>query len=626
MGEPQQRLLPLALAWYRDEGASGSGQQVQGQGQAAKVVIGQCRQVIKAGLRGLVKAALPDLSPAQVDSIVASSFLGQPSPAQEQQHFPTAGQAPGPPPPPDPACPPYAHPHLATRSSPRTAAAPAQLPPPVQLDIWDPQLLAQIKNAMELLTNASVIEHMMRGPHHRGIRLLPGEVAVFQQPNSAWPVAMLKQLDEVHLTGDGNSLNSNATTSITSIKEFYRHPGRFINKWGKAVGVVEGGFSQDMKKHFPQLVLGRLDYSQPDPKHRWRTGGAQWKEEVVKHRRLLGLPEGQDPKERWQTAPHAKPHGNTYLPRTCPRPFTLLPMMGVQARHLAIDDRVLHGVLTDLSMMDLTVKQFVANSLSHWQRFIQYNQLQNSGWDIARRVETDGVSINVHFVRNQVVNEPVEPPCIGRELTATSDFSAATHIAVGVDPGVTQAIEAAHAQRHPVTAKQDTARWSAAIQPQLQQLADATPAGTTLDGLHAHILALKATWDLLWEEYLKPRWRRQRLVLNHAQERAQPPPPAQDQPPAQPPPGPVPRPQAPPWGRWLDRDTNPCLNFQRIGESKQRPLELCSYEGLMALPPLGKEYQQGYKRLNDRLPKVKQRLHRAAEYRRGIDGRACNKT
>ncbi|KAJ9531966.1 hypothetical protein QJQ45_003671 [Haematococcus lacustris] len=101
-------------------------------------------------------------------------------------------------------------------------------------------------------------------------------------------------------------------------------------------------------------------------------------------------------------------------------------------------------------------------------------------------------------------------------------------------------------------------------------------------------------------------------------------PPAQDQPPAQPPPGPVPPPQAPPWGTWLDRDTNPCLNFQRIGESKQRPLELCSWTDLKALPPVGKEYQQGYKLVNDRLPKVRQRLHRAAEYRRGIDGRARN--
>ncbi|KAJ9532120.1 hypothetical protein QJQ45_003837 [Haematococcus lacustris] len=78
---------------------------------------------------------------------------------------------------------------------------------------------------------------------------------------------------------------------------------------------------------------------------------------------------------------------------------------------------------------------------------------------------------------------------------------------------------------------------------------------------------------------------------------------AQDPPPAQPPPGPVPRPQAPPWGRWLDRDTNPCLNFQRIRESKQHPLELCSWKDLEALPPIGKEYHQRYKLVNDRLPK-----------------------
>ncbi|KAJ9532516.1 hypothetical protein QJQ45_010595 [Haematococcus lacustris] len=49
-----------------------------------------------------------------------------------------------------------------------------------------------------------------------------------------------------------------------------------------------------------------------------------------------------------------------------------------------------------------------------------------------------------------------------------------------------------------------------------------------------------------------------------------------------------------------------------------------SYEGLEALPTVDTEYQQGYKRVNDRLPKCRQSLYRAAEYRRGIDGRARN--
>ncbi|GFH23516.1 hypothetical protein HaLaN_21139 [Haematococcus lacustris] len=36
----------------------------------------------------------------------------------------------------------------------------------------------------------------------------------------------------------------------------------------------------------------------------------------------------------------------------------------------------------------------------------------------------------------------------------------------------------------------------------------------------------------------------------------------------------------------------------------QRPLELCSWKDREALPPIGKEYQQGYKRVHDRLPKL----------------------
>ncbi|GFH09415.1 hypothetical protein HaLaN_04547, partial [Haematococcus lacustris] len=46
------------------------------------------------------------------------------------------------------------------------------------------------------------------------------------------------------------------------------------------------------------------------------------------------------------------------------------------------------------------------------------------------------------------------------------------------------------------------------------------------------------------------------------------------------------------------------LEFQRIGESMQRPLELCGWKDREALPPIGKEYQQGYKLVNDRLPKA----------------------
>ncbi|KAJ9510699.1 hypothetical protein QJQ45_027671 [Haematococcus lacustris] len=78
------------------------------------------------------------------------------------------------------------------------------------------------------------------------------------------------------------------------------------------------------------------------------------------------------------------------------------------------------------------------------------------------------------------------------------------------------------------------------------------------------------------------------------------------------------------WSLLLDFEDGWDTTMRRIGASMQRPLELCQWEDLEALPPIGNEYQQGYKRVNDRLPKDRQRLHRAAEYRQGMDGRAHN--
>ncbi|KAJ9519272.1 hypothetical protein QJQ45_017914 [Haematococcus lacustris] len=203
-----------------------------------------------------------------------------------------------------------------------------------------------------------------------------------------------------------------------------------------------------------------------------------------------------------------------------------------------------------------------------------------------------------------------------------------------------------------------------------EECADDRRTEPTLDSLQAHVLALKATWDQLWEEYLKPRWRRQRLGLHHAQDRVI---------------------EAfckkvVNGMKWVscqyyhqDRGVAVFLGagnfsqgewkagavregFRRVVQQPSRPSADPRPDRLVIVnefrtsrvsssvharqpyelhlppdqprpadwvPPAGQvnprlEYQQGYKRVNDRLPKVKQRLHRAAEYRRGIDGRARN--
>ncbi|KAJ9506802.1 hypothetical protein QJQ45_009504 [Haematococcus lacustris] len=56
------------------------------------------------------------------------------------------------------------------------------------------------------------------------------------------------------------------------------------------------------------------------------------------------------------------------------------------------------------------------------------------------------------------------------------------------------------------------------------------------------------------------------------------------------------------------------LNMQRIGESRWRPQELCSWPDQGALPAKGKEYPGlGYKRVRDKPPKAQEQQQQPAE-------------
>ncbi|KAJ9505100.1 hypothetical protein QJQ45_011750 [Haematococcus lacustris] len=69
-----------------------------------------------------------------------------------------------------------------------------------------------------------------------------------------------------------------------------------------------------------------------------------------------------------------------------------------------------------------------------------------------------------------------------------------------------------------IQARRNTQRWSENIKLELQHLAAATPAGTSLVAIQRHVAVTLATWDAVWGEYLHPKWAEQRMRLHGAQE------------------------------------------------------------------------------------------------------------
>ncbi|KAJ9508813.1 hypothetical protein QJQ45_028119, partial [Haematococcus lacustris] len=200
----------------------------------------------------------------------------------------------------------------------------------------------------------------------------------------------------------------------------------------------------------------------------------------------------------------------------------------------------------------------------HWARWFNTNKLRNKEFAFEGLVDTDGVSVCVHYTR-PLPPPPAPPPAASSTSTSSRPSAAAaaahavglphigrgiaemrefvfdpdTQIGVGIDPGVTQAVSAASGVWDPATgqlmadqlrrwkltkgqvkhasglnnARRDTERWLAPIKPHLQHLAAASSAGTSLEANLKHITVTLATWDAVWEVYLDPKWARQRLRL-----------------------------------------------------------------------------------------------------------------
>ncbi|KAJ9531896.1 hypothetical protein QJQ45_021993 [Haematococcus lacustris] len=206
------------------------------------------------------------------------------------------------------------------------------------------------------------------------------------------------------------------------------------------------------------------------------------------------------------------------------------------------------------------------------QWWFNTGRLANQGLAFEMLVDTDGVSVCVHYTR-PLPSPPAPPPAassssitssrpsaaaaaahavglphIGRGIAEMREFvfNTDTQIGVGIDPGVTQAVSAASGVWDPQSgqlmadqlrrwkltkgevkhasglnnARRDTERWLAPIKPHLQHLAAASSAGTSLEANLKHITVTLATWDAVWEVYLDPKWARQRLRLYGAQDRA----------------------------------------------------------------------------------------------------------
>ncbi|KAJ9511326.1 hypothetical protein QJQ45_029740 [Haematococcus lacustris] len=402
----------------------------------------------------------------------------------------------------------------------------------------------------------------------KGQRRHPLLMPVFGDHSNQELLAKLRELGNINLRGHADTIGAHSMQLA-----------RFVKMYAKAAR-AKLGWSGEEARLFIKIACG---YGINPPSSELQAATLDNKghvvdllEEADKHRRLLGMKKqgavaaafhptcaraAKARQEAWGWSPdpdlptplHPHPHGQG----------------GVH--FVKVDSRVLHGVCKQLGLTKETQAAFTSETaLSHnWTRWFNTHKLRTKDFAVKRMVETDGVSVCVHYTR-PLPPPPAPPPAassrsrpsaaaaaaalavglphIGRGIAETREyvFDPDTQIGVGIDPGVTQAVSAASGVWDPQSgqlmadqlrrwkltkgqvkhasvlnnARRDTERWLAPTKPHLQHLAAASSAGTSLEANLKHITVTLATWDAVWEVYLDPKWARQRLRLYGAQDRA----------------------------------------------------------------------------------------------------------
>ncbi|KAJ9526082.1 hypothetical protein QJQ45_009558 [Haematococcus lacustris] len=358
------------------------------------------------------------------------------------------------------------------RCSARLAALAPAAPsgPPVPLDCEDPVMLRQLKEFCEFYANTNfktvynqLQRRLVRPKQRRHPMLMP----VFEDLSNKALLAKLQELGNINL--------------IERVVKLYAKAARARLGWSgeEAQLFIKMACGYGINAQSSELQAVNLDKGHV----------ADLIKEANKHRRLLGM----------------KKQGSL-----------------VGLHFIKVDSRMLHGVCKQLGLARETEAAFTSEpALSHnWARWFNTNKLRNKEFDFERTVDTDGVSVCVHYTR-PLPPPPTPPPAASSSSSRPSAAAAAAAHAVGL-PHMGRGIAETHERSGQLIADQlaqwkltkgqvkhdsglnnarrDTERWLAPIKPHLQHLAAASSAGTSLEANLKHITVTLTTWDALEED------------------------------------------------------------------------------------------------------------------------------
>jgi hypothetical protein len=219
---------------------------------------------------------------------------------------------------------------------------------------------------------------------------------------------------------------------------------------------------------------------------------------------------------------------NRFYERNDLKLFNVVPICQIKSHFVTIDTYVLYGILKEIGFIDCNEEEFVASKERSWYALFKISQLQGSGCTFGCSLDTDGISMCMHFER------PKETPLSeapNRDVEAAQFNPGPQDVVLGCDPGriniyyMAAVLPDGSIRTFVLTrkqyyhdagingAKKQMEHWNLSIKTHLEALSTVSSKGANLQTHAAYLLVYYQHREALWAEYTRPRWARQRLTL-----------------------------------------------------------------------------------------------------------------
>lgn len=201
--------------------------------------------------------------------------------------------------------------------------------------------------------------------------------------------------------------------------------------------------------------------------------------------------------------------------------FNLTPVFSIKRHFITIDTDVFYGILRDVGAIECKAAVFRELAMHHYQSVFNIHKLQGSRCTFTRTLQTDGVSLVVHFTRPKNVQDNANNDDIKIDPS---------HRLIAIDPGrenIYYGVEMLNKEIRSyvltrkryyqeagmLNARKNVHKWQKSIRPNLQAMSKVSTKGTNHNKHSTFVSAYLDNVDAIWEENKKKRWARQRLRL-----------------------------------------------------------------------------------------------------------------